>query len=236
MTATRKSLDFCDLKQQAYRPVWALQKQLQRQRIEQQIDDTLLFVEHRPVYTVGKNGSDLHVIADENFLNSQGIEVVHVDRGGDVTYHGPGQLVGYPVFDLRHHQKSVSWYMRELEAVFIDALASWNIVARREEGFTGVWVGQEKILAIGVRISRWVTMHGFAFNVNTRLTHFDGIIPCGIFHKGVTSLEELTGRQADMERVKQVVLKAFIKRFGFSGFRQVGLDVPTDDQLKMTAG
>ncbi len=210
-----KQLRVIDLGQQSYQPVWDLQRRLQRQRIDQEIADTLLFVEHRPVYTIGKNGSDLHVIASESFLKERGIEVIHVDRGGDVTYHGPGQLVGYPIFDLHQHQQSVSWYMRQLEAVFIDALSHWGIVGRREDEFTGVWVGTEKILAIGVRISRWVTMHGFAFNVSTDLNDFGGIIPCGIFHKGVTSLRNLLGKEVSLEEVQPVVQRSFMKVFEF---------------------
>ena len=210
-----KQLKVIDLGQQSYQPVWDFQRRLQRQRIDQQIPDTLLFVEHRPVYTIGKNGKDLHVIASESFLKERGIEVIHVDRGGDVTYHGPGQLVGYPIFDLRQHQKSVSWYMRQLEAVFIEALGSWGLTGRRDDEFTGVWVGTEKILAIGVRISRWVTMHGFAFNVSTNLGDFGGIIPCGIFHKGVTSLEELLPQPTPLDEVKVVVQASFMKVFEF---------------------
>ncbi len=213
--ASGRHLQVWDLGSQAYRPVWDLQKQLHRLRVQTRIPDTLLFVEHQPVYTIGKNGTDLHVIAPQQYLERQGIEVVHVDRGGDVTYHGPGQLVGYPIFNLHFHRTSISWFMRTLEAVFIEALQHWGIQAQRMDGYTGVWVGEDKIVAMGVRISRWTTMHGFAFNVNTRLEHFSGIIPCGIFHRGVTSLEQLLGQKMDMAEVKQVVLKAIQHQFGF---------------------
>lgn len=211
-----KKLSIIDLGLQPYRPVWDLQRKLQRQRIEQQILDTLIFVEHHPVYTIGKNGSDLHVIAGNDFLQAHGIEVVQVDRGGDVTYHGPGQLVGYPIFDLHQHKQSVSWYMRSLEELFIQVLSNYHIKGERSEGYTGVWVRNEKIVALGVRISRWVTMHGFAFNVNTNLAHFGGIIPCGIFHQGVTSLEKLLGQPVNMDEVKQLVVQAFQQVFDFT--------------------
>lgn len=220
-----KLLSFIDLRRQSYTPVWAFQRRLQRQRIAGEIPDTLVFVEHNPVYTIGKNGTDLHVIASEGFLRERGIEVVQVDRGGDVTYHGPGQLVGYPIFDLHQHKKSVSFYMRQLEEVFIDALTHWGLKSSRVEGYTGVWIGDEKITALGVRISRWVTMHGFAFNVNSRLEDFAGIIPCGIFHRGITSLEKQLGRVADMQEVKEVVLESFLKIFDFSKVRVEKVDL-----------
>lgn len=223
-TTQHKPLSFIDLQRQSYNPVWDFQRRLQQQRIAGEIPDTLVFVEHNPVYTIGKNGTDLHVIASENFLQERGIEVVQVDRGGDVTYHGPGQLVGYPIFDLHQHKKSVSFYMRQLEEVFIDALTHWDLKGDRVEGYTGVWIGDEKITALGVRISRWVTMHGFAFNVNTRLDDFGGIIPCGIFHRGVTSLEKQLGHAVDMQAVKTVVLKSFIKVFDFAEVRHETVD------------
>lgn len=214
-----KLLSFIDLHRQSYHPVWEFQRRLQRQRIAGEIPDTLIFVEHNPVYTIGKSGTDLHIIASEKFLAEEGIEVIQVDRGGDVTYHGPGQLVGYPIFDLHQHKQSVSFYMRQLEEVFIDALTHWGLQGSRTDGYTGVWIGDEKITALGVRISHWVTMHGFAFNVNTNLDHYGGIIPCGIFHRGVTSLEKQLDRPLDMEEVKAVVLSSFQKVFGFTEVR-----------------
>ncbi len=215
-TLSPKKLWIIDLGRQPYRPVWEFQRRMQRLRIDQKIPDTLIFVEHTPVYTIGKSGSGLHVIAQESFLAQHGIEVVEVDRGGDVTYHGPGQLVGYPIFDLHQHRKSVSFYMRQLESVFIDALAHWNLTGERNEGYTGVWVGGEKIVALGVRISRWVTMHGFAFNVNTNLAHFEGIIPCGIFHLGVTSLQKCLGHPVQLAVTREVVQKSVSHIFGFT--------------------
>jgi lipoyl(octanoyl) transferase len=173
-------------------------------------------VEHLPVYTIGKNGNKCHIIASREFIESRKIEIIHVDRGGDVTYHGPGQLVGYPIFDLNQHKTSVSWYMRTLEKVFIQVLKHWDIEGKRIKGLTGVWVDDKKIVALGVRISRWVTMHGFAFNVNPDLGFYEGIIPCGIFSCGVTSLKNILGHQVKMEEVKDVVISSFMKEFSFS--------------------
>lgn len=214
-SAERKLVVF-DLHQQRYHPVWDFQRRLHALRYEQKIPDTLVLVEHTPVYTIGKNGSELHVVATREVLQKEGIEVVHTDRGGDVTYHGPGQLVGYPIFDLHQHRTSVSWYMRSLEEVFIRVLAHWGILAERLEGYTGVWIKGEKILALGVRISKWITMHGFALNVNTDLRFYEGIIPCGIFHRGITSLQLLLGEMVDMQLVKDVVIQEFQNVFVFA--------------------
>lgn len=217
----QRKLIITDLGRQPYRPVWDFQRKLQENRIRQEIPDTLILVEHDPVYTIGKNGSDLHIIASQEFLKKNGIDIIHVDRGGDVTYHGPGQLVGYPIFDLSQHRESVSWYMRSLEEVFIRVLQHWGVQGTRNEGYTGVWIGDEKIVALGVRITHWVSMHGFAFNVNPQLDHYSGIIPCGIFQSGVTSLEKVLAKKVEMEEVKKVVIEAFKNVFNFS-------DVETD--------
>ena len=170
-----------------YQPIWELQKQLHAKRVAGEIPDVVLFVEHDHVYTFGKNADT------NNLLDSkpQNAEVVQIDRGGEVTYHGPGQLVCYPIIDLHDYKMSVSWYMRLLENVVIDCLKSYGIESGRKEGLTGVWVDDDKICAMGVRLSKWVTMHGFALNLNPDMTYFDGMIPCGIFEYGVTSLEDL---------------------------------------------
>ena len=175
------------LGRQSYQPVWELQKQLHAKRMNGEISDVVLLVEHEHVYTFGKN-ADTNNLLDSKPRNT---EVVQIDRGGEVTYHGPGQLVCYPIIDLHDYKMSVSWYMRMLENVVIDCLQSYGIESGRKEGLTGVWVGDDKICAMGVRLSRWVTMHGFAFNLNPDMTYFDGMIPCGIFEYGVTSLQEL---------------------------------------------
>lgn len=198
-----------DLGHRPYQEVWDLQKEMQAKRINTQIEDTLILVEHEPVYTLGKNADENHLLQNRD----ESVDVFQIERGGDITFHGPGQLVGYPILDLSNYKKSVSWYMRTLEQVTIDVLDEIGIEAKRSEGLTGVWVGDEKIAAQGVRISRWVTMHGFALNVNTDLSFYDGIIPCGIFDHGVRSIEQLLGEKQDMETVKQVVIKKFNQNF-----------------------
>ena len=195
--------------QKSYKAVWDLQKEMQQQRIKGDIEDTLILVEHDPVYTLGKNANEDHLLQSRD----ESVDVFNIERGGDITFHGPGQLVGYPILDLSNYKKSVSWYMRTLEQVLIDTLIEFKIIAQRNDGLTGVWVGDEKIAALGVRISRWVTMHGFALNVNPDLSFYDGIIPCGIFDHGVTSMEQLLGETQNNDNVKNMVIKKFNKYF-----------------------
>ena len=194
-----------DLGQRPYQEVWAYQKEIQAKRIAGEIEDTFLMVEHEPVYTLGKNANENHLLQSRD----QSLDVFNIERGGDITFHGPGQLVGYPILDLSNYKKSISWYMRILEQIIIDTVSEFGIEAKRIEGLTGVWVGDEKIAALGVRIRRWVTMHGFSINVNTDLTFYDGIIPCGIFDHGITSMEQLLCQPQDMEKVKKVVRSKF---------------------------
>ena len=194
-----------DLGHRSYKEVWDLQKQMQQQHIRFEIEDTLILVEHDPVYTLGKNSNENHLLQ----IRDKSVDVFNIERGGDITFHGPGQLVGYPILDLSNYKKSISWYMRTLEQIVIDTVSDFGIEAERIEGLTGVWVGDEKIAALGVRISRWVTMHGFALNVNTDLTFYDGIIPCGIFDHGVTSMEQHLGYLLNMEDVKKDLIKYF---------------------------
>ena len=198
-----------DLGLRSYQEVWSLQKKMQQQRINERIEDTVILVEHEPVYTLGKNANENHLLQSRD----RSVDVYNVERGGDITFHGPGQLVGYPIIDLSDYKKSVDWYMRMLEQLTIDVLLEFGIIATRIQGLTGVWAGQEKIAAQGVRISRWVTMHGFALNVNPDLSYYDGIIPCGIFDHGITSMEELLGKKQDMKEVKSVVIEKFNKLF-----------------------
>lgn len=193
----------------SYKAVWDLQKEMQQQRIKGDIEDTLILVEHDPVYTLGKNANEDHLLQSRD----ESVDVFNIERGGDITFHGPGQLVVYPILDLSNYKKSVSWYMRTLEQVLIDTLIEFKIIAQRNDGLTGVWVGDEKIAALGVRISRWVTMHGFALNVNPDLSFYDGIIPCGIFDHGVTSMEQLLGETQNNDNVKNMVIEKFNKYF-----------------------
>jgi lipoyl(octanoyl) transferase len=186
---------------------------LQHERVTQRkagaIPDTLLLLEHPHVYTLGRNAHRENVLVSPTFLRLRGAEVFETDRGGDVTYHGPGQLVGYPILDLTHHRRDIAWFMRSLEEVFIRVAADYGFQARRVAGATGVWVGNEKLVAMGVHISRWVTSHGFAFNVNTDLRYFDWIVPCGLRDKGVTSLEKLLSRLVDLAEVAERVIEHF---------------------------
>ena len=185
-----------------------LQKALVQQRVAGEIDDTLLFVEHPPVITLGvkTRGNLANVRADADALAAQGVEVHETGRGGDVTFHGPGQLVGYPIIDLKPDRQDVHRYVRDLEEVLIRTAADFGIEAGRVKGFSGAWVGDTKLAAIGVRISRWVTSHGFALNVTTDLSGFDLIVPCGITDRGVTSLSALLGRDVAMADVERAVV------------------------------
>jgi lipoyl(octanoyl) transferase len=199
-----------------YGDALALQKALVEDRKAGRIDDQLLLLEHPPVITLGvKTRSDRsHIVASEATLAANGVEVAETGRGGDVTYHGPGQLVGYPVLDLKPDRCDVHRYVRDLETVVMGAVARFGISAGRMPGLTGVWVGDEKLAAIGIRISRWVTSHGFALNVTTNLDHFGFIVPCGITDKGVTSIHRLTGRSVAMADVSAAVISAFGEVFG----------------------
>ena len=198
-------LNFHDLGLSPYQQTWDLQKTLQSRRIKNEIEDTVLLVEHEPVYTFGKNADENHLL--QNYPDN--VNIFHIERGGDITFHGPGQLVGYPIIDLHNYKMSISWFMRSLEDVIINTLMHYDIAANRKEGLTGVWVKDEKIAALGVRISRWVTMHGFALNVNTQLHYYDSIIPCGIFEYGVTSMEKVLRKEIDMDEVKHVLIEQF---------------------------
>jgi lipoyl(octanoyl) transferase len=174
-----------------YRDAWALQREWVEQRRAQQISDRLIFVEHPPVITVGRNARPEHLLSDPATLDREGIEVVETNRGGDVTFHGPGQLVGYPILDLSQIRKDVVWYVRTLEEAIIRTIEELGLSAGRRQGMAGVWVDEKKIAAIGIHISRWTTSHGFALNVDTDLRYFRHIVPCGIAAYPVTSLQEL---------------------------------------------
>ncbi|MBI4548816.1 MAG: lipoyl(octanoyl) transferase LipB [Ignavibacteriae bacterium] len=197
-----------------YKSTWDLQRKLFNLRAQGMISDVLLLNEHHHVYTIGKSGNGDHLLANEEELRSRGAEVYHIDRGGDITYHGPGQLVGYPILKLNEYYADVHRYLRDLEEVIIRTLAEFGILAHREGGYTGVWVGSDKIAAIGVKVSHWITMHGFALNVNTDLSYFDRIIPCGIFHKGVTSMERVLDQEVSFDDVAKALSRHFGEVFG----------------------
>jgi lipoyl(octanoyl) transferase len=192
-----------------------IQKQLVEQRRAGEIPDQLLLLEHPPVITLGvkTRNNRSNIVAAPSTLEAEGVEVYESGRGGDVTYHGPGQLVGYLIIDLKPDRCDVHRYVRDIEEVMIRTAASFGIEASRLAGLTGAWVGNEKLAAIGVRIARWITSHGFAFNVNTTLNHFDLIVPCGISDKGVTSLQKLVGHDIPMVEVEDAVELAFRRVF-----------------------
>lgn len=194
-----------------YEEAWAMQKELAAMRLRKDIPDTLLLLEHPPVFTIGRTGRRSNLLGDPASI---GAKVVEVDRGGDITYHGPGQLVGYPIFDLRGLKQDVKWYLEQIEEAVIRAVRRFGVNAERNPGYTGVWVSGAKLCAIGVHVAQWVTTHGFALNVNTDLDHFKLIIPCGLADKPVTSLRLLLGHELDLERVKDAVAEAFGAVFG----------------------
>ena len=202
-------IDVLDLGLSPFKEGWDLQKELVKKRQNGQIKDTLILAEHEPVYTLGKNANENHILQN----SPRDVKTYQIERGGDVTYHGPGQLVGYPIIDLHNYNKSISCYMRSLEQLIIDTLAEFRVTAERKDGLTGVWVGDEKIAALGVRVTRWITMHGFALNVSPDLTYYSGIIPCGIFEYGVTSMAKHLTDQVAVDSVKQVLIEKFMNQF-----------------------
>lgn len=226
----RQIVRFEDLGSMAYKECWDLQEGLLKENVTAKSEPLrhegtkhhLLFVEHPHVYTLGKSGKMENVLIDEAEREARQIEFYHSNRGGDITYHGPGQLVGYPIFDLEKFYTDIGKYLRNLEEVMIRALATYGIEAGRSPGETGVWIepdvkGRErKICAMGVRCSRWVTMHGFALNVNADLDYFNYIVPCGIVDKKVTSISQELGGPVDMSELKERVLEAFEEVFEVS--------------------
>lgn len=186
-----------------YDEAQALQKWCVAERQAGRIPDTLLLLEHPPTYTIGRSGGEQHLLVSEAEIVAAGGSVHRVDRGGDITYHGPGQLVGYPILDLNDHYRDAHRYLRELEEVLIRLVAEHGLTGGRIEGLSGVWLKDEKVAALGVHLSRWVTSHGFALNVTTDLKDFDRIVPCGIRDHGVTSLERVLGRALPLEAVAE---------------------------------
>jgi len=227
-----KKVKFQDLGIKEYQPTWDYQEELLKQNLDIKIhnrenpedlketNNHLLFVEHPHVYTLGKSGHESNLLANENKLKEINATYVKVNRGGDITYHGFGQIVGYPILDLENFYTDIHRYMRDLEEVIIRTIAEYGLIGERSPGETGVWfdVGKpyaRKICALGVKASRWVTIHGFALNVNTDMKYFDYIIPCGISDKQVTSMKRELEREVDYEEVKQKIKKHFAEVFGF---------------------
>ena len=227
-------VQFHDLGHIDYQEAWELQESLLRVNVGMKLaagakanpakvptQHHLLFCEHPPVYTLGKSGKADHLLLDETGLKARGVQFFRINRGGDITYHGPGQITGYPIFDLEKFRTDIGWYLRSLEDIMIRLLADYGLSGERSDGETGVWLDiggtrPRKICAMGVRCSRWVSMHGFALNVNTDLSYFDHIVPCGIRDKGVTSLQAELGREVPMQEVKDKLRALFADQFAFS--------------------
>ncbi|MCW3088100.1 MAG: Octanoyltransferase [Sediminibacterium sp.] len=224
----QQEVRFTDLGNRRYKEIWDYQEGLLKENadLKSQLRNSdpaavpptnhhLLFVEHLPVYTLGKNGKEAHVLISDAQLAEKGIDYFHINRGGDITFHGPGQLVGYPILDLEKFKPDLGWYLRSLEEVIILTMAEYGLQGSRSAGETGVWLdpGEKttarKICAMGIKCSRWITMHGFAFNVNTDLHYFEHIVPCGIQDKQVTSLRKELGREIPMPEIKEKVKRNF---------------------------
>jgi len=231
-----QTLNYFDLGRVAYQSAWDLQKRLQKILIDEKVaartqpdiertPDMMLFVEHPHVFTLGKSGKEEHLLASETDLKLAEAQFVKIDRGGDITYHGPGQIVGYPIMDLDRHFTDIHKYLRFLEEVIIRVCADYGFKGERIDKLTGVWVNGRKVCAMGIKCSRWVTMHGFALNVNTQLDYFGQIVPCGITDRGVTSLSLLTGKPVDENEVKDRILIHFSEVFGVDVIKKTKLPV-----------
>lgn len=227
MKEVSQSVVIADLGLVPYAKAWDYQKVVQKKLIDEKLrkradpdvsvdaKDYLLFVEHPHVYTLGKSGDAANLLKNEEQLKHLNAEFVPIDRGGDITYHGPGQIVGYPIFDLDRYDTDLHVYLRNLEEAMILVLAEYGFKGERIDGLTGVWVNGAKICAMGIKCSRWVTMHGFAFNVNTDMSYFSHIVPCGITDKPVCSLAQLVGKPVEIEEVKTRISESLAKVFGF---------------------
>ena len=190
-----------------YNPIWDLQKEIHKLRTQQKINDIIFLLEHHHVYTLGKNANENHILPSR----PKDAEIIKIDRGGDVTYHGPGQLVGYPILDLHNYKMSINWYLKLLSNSIIDMLKDLNIKSHYRDDYVGVWVDDDKIAAFGVRLSKWVTMHGFALNINTDLKYYNGMIPCGIFECGVTSVSKHINKEFKTKDIAYMYSEYFIK-------------------------
>ena len=202
-------INFFYLGKKSYVDAWKLQKQLHESVKNNDIPSLVLYLEHDHVYTLGKNANSDFILSNY----PKDIQVIQTDRGGQVTYHGPGQLIGYPIINLNNYKKSISWYMRALEQIIILTLQQYDISSNRKDGMTGVWVQDDKICAMGVRLSRWVSMHGFALNIEPDMKYYDGMIPCGIQEFGITSLYELLEEDIDIYEVMDTITQNFFKIF-----------------------
>lgn len=224
-----KKIILRDIGKSSFSDAWEYQEDIFKKIIDQKIknrsnenkmetNNFLIITEHEPVYTIGKSGDISNLLLNDDEMKTQGIEFYKINRGGDITYHGPGQIMGYPIIDLDNFFTDINLYLRKLEEVIINTLKSYDLEGFTIKGETGVWVKDnnglsKKVCAFGIRASRWVTMHGFSFNVNPELNYFKNIIPCGITDKGVTSVSELINRNIEMNEIKQILYKNFAESF-----------------------
>ncbi len=229
-----RELIYCDLGLIDYKEAWDLQKEIVELRHNKKIQDVLFLLEHPNTYTLGKVADKKNLISSDDFLAKNNISIYDIDRGGDITFHGPGQIVGYPIIDLNDWQKDTHKYLRALEETIIQTCRSYNIIGERNPKYTGVWIKDRKIAAIGIKVSRWITMHGFAFNINTNLALFSGIIPCGISDKGVTSLQKETGSEVDIFIVKDLLVQNFKKIFNYETVKSIQKDELSKSSIKLS--
>jgi lipoyl(octanoyl) transferase len=219
-----RNLTYCDLGLIDYQEAWNLQKEIFDLRYKNEISDVLFLLEHPNTYTLGKVADKNHLISSSQYLEKNKISVYDIDRGGDITYHGPGQIVGYPIINLDEWERDTHKYLRALEEVIIRVCTEFGLIANRNSSYTGVWIGNKKIAAIGIKVSRWITMHGFAFNANTDLSLFQGIVPCGITDKEVTSLKKELGKELDLNQVKEMIFKYFVEVFRYDSKEKSSLN------------
>ena len=218
-------LNVINLGRCGYEEALKVQYDILEKRQQDEIDDTLILVEHPPVITMGRKAAQTNIVAPQQYLKDNGIELYETNRGGDVTYHGDGQIVGYPIFKLRGKGIGIREFVENLENTFVNILKKeYDIDAGKNPDHTGVWVGDNKIVAIGLAVKRGVTMHGFAYNVNSNLDHFKLIVPCGISDKGVTSVEKITGETIDFQAANKTVLEHFCEVFGYTDYECMELD------------
>ena len=215
MNKETRKLVYCDLGLIDYKEAWDLQKSIHQLRVENKIDDVLFLLEHPHTYTLGKIADKKNLVGDEKYLSDNRISVYDIDRGGDITYHGPGQIVGYPIINLTNWKQDTHKYLRALEEVIISTCADYGLSGSRVDKYTGVWLDSRKICAIGIKVSRWITMHGLAFNVNTDLNLFNGIIPCGISDREVTSLKKELKKEILLNEVKEKIIHHFGDLFNY---------------------
>lgn len=218
-------LNVVDLGKMKYEKALDIQFALLEKRQRGEVPDTLFLVEHEPVITLGKNAKSENILFSKEHLAKQGIDLVDINRGGDVTYHGPGQIVGYPIVNIKEQRLGIKDFVEKLEQIFIDLLKEkYDITAVRDDINNGVWVNGEKITAVGLAVKKWVTMHGFAFNVGTDLDFFKLIVPCGIASRGVTNVEKLTGKKIDLSEMNKTVIEYFVRDFNYTEVNILSLE------------